>query len=132
MTKRAIRWKRWLCRPFPWHSQDPILVPCPLPPTSGLQPSLTFWKHVTHVQHSHEVVDITVNALGHTGVLQRGKGSYLGRQQARLSPSTNFSAMSDRIRPLAWMKQGCHDLTHHHPALHFSTPYPQEKPLAPA
>lgn len=41
----------------------------PTPPASCLRPSLTFWKHVTHVQHSHEVVDVTVNALGHTRVL---------------------------------------------------------------
>lgn len=94
----------------------------------GPLPSPTFWKHVAHVQHSHEVVDITVNALGHTRVLQGGKGSYLGRQQDRLPLPVSFLAQMKQPR----LKQGCHNLTHHHPALHFSSPYPQEKPLAPA
>lgn len=33
----------------------------------------TFGKHVAHVQHGHEVVDVAVDALGHAGVL-RGRG----------------------------------------------------------
>lgn len=61
--------RKGTCRAVPWHSQNQTQVPANPSHTSCLRPSLTFWKHVTHVQHSHEVVDITVNALGHTRVL---------------------------------------------------------------
>lgn len=50
----------------------PLWVPrvCPKCLPMTISQSQTFRKHVAHVQHSHKVVDITVDALGHTRVLQ--------------------------------------------------------------
>lgn len=71
----------WGCpgRP-PW---VPRVCPKCLPmTTSQLQ---TFRKHVAHVQHSHEVVDITVDALGHTRVLQGDRRGVPGAQSKALA-----------------------------------------------
>jgi hypothetical protein len=87
------------------------------------RPSLTFWKHVTHVQHSHEVVDVTVNALGHTRVLQGEKGHYLGRQQGRLSLLISVPAISGQLGCNRAKTKGCSP---------FSSSYPRKKLQAPA
>lgn len=49
-----------------WPPRIPRVHPAGLP--------LTFRKHVAHVQHGHEIVDVTVDALGHTRVLRGSRG----------------------------------------------------------
>ena len=56
-----------------WPGAPQVRTPPPTPALAQQQPQ-TFRKHVAHVQHGHEVIDVTVDALGHARVLQGAEG----------------------------------------------------------
>lgn len=77
-------------------------------PLTRSQPQ-TFRKHVAHVQHGHEIVDITVDALGHARVLQGdrrvpGQTSRAPVGASLSQPPVSFPALS-HPDPTPWVSQ---------------------------